>query len=106
MLAWAGRTRAAGVAWHSLALLSFLLKSAARTHTRNLLRRVEVVETGHAEALQALKLPMTDLEDALQAVAALKHRADLIVTRDRRDFRGSPVPAVSPVAFLERVEPR
>jgi hypothetical protein len=46
---------------------------------------------------------MPDLEDALQAAAALAWRADVIVTRNLDDYRHSPVPAVAPLEFLRRV---
>ena len=45
---------------------------------------------------------MTDFEDAVQAAAAEVAGIDLIVTRNIRDFRHSPVPAMSPEVFLEK----
>lgn len=104
VLAWAEQAGTAAVAWHSLPLMAYVLKSEARSHVKALLLRVPVVEVGQADALQALKLPMTDLEDAFQVAAALRHQADFIVTRDGRDFRNSPVPALSPEAFVQKVK--
>jgi hypothetical protein len=46
---------------------------------------------------------MSNFEDALQAAAALAWSADHIVTRNLSDYRKSPVPAVTPKAFLKRV---
>ncbi len=43
-----------------------------------------------------------DYEDALQCVAAARIKADCIVTRNTKDFRNSPVPALSPDDFLRR----
>ena len=44
----------------------------------------------------AAGLPMTDFEDALQVAAARACGARYIVTRNVRDFAGSPIPAISP----------
>ena len=43
---------------------------------------------------------MADFEVALQAAAAVACGADLIATRNLRDFARSPVPARSPTAIL------
>jgi len=47
-------------------------------------------------------LPLTDFEDSLQVAAALSCGAQFIITRNERDFRKSPVPALSPDSFLRR----
>jgi hypothetical protein len=49
-----------------------------------------------------LKLGIGDFEDALQAGAAMSWEAAFIVTRNERDFKRSPVPAISPSAYLKR----
>jgi len=43
---------------------------------------------------------MQDFEDALQSASALAAQADHLLTRNIRDFRYSPVPAISPKQFL------
>lgn len=48
----------------------------------------------------ALHLDMTDLEDAMQVAAASAWGADVIATRNLRDFRKSPIPAQSPANLL------
>ena len=46
---------------------------------------------------------MTDFEDAVQASAAAVAGIDFIVTRNKRDFRQSPVPAVLTEELLEKL---
>ena len=41
----------------------------------------------------------SDFEDCVQMQCALNFRADYIVTRDIKDFRGSEIPAVTPEDF-------
>ena len=97
------QTGTSGVAWHSLAIVGFYMKREAAGFVEDLIQRVAVVAVGEPDARYALSLEMSDFEDALQVAAAKAHGAEAIVTRDKKDFRNSPVPAVSPEAFLKRV---
>jgi PIN domain-containing protein len=49
-----------------------------------------------------LRLGLPDLEDALQAGAAMAWKAQFIITRNTRDFRQSTIPAITPGDFLHR----
>ena len=69
----------------------------------DVLSYVEVPTVGTSHAAQALQLPMKDIEDALQATAALAFHAQWIVTRNERDYRSSPVPALSPAKFRQQM---
>lgn len=96
------------IAWHTLANLYYVgWKTAGRTQTLTAIDEVlgvfEVCPVASAEARRARNLGMSDFEDALQASAALAARVEVIVTRNTRDFRKSPVKALSPRAFLALV---
>src|SRR5262249_24464584 len=91
-----------GVAWHSLSNVAYLAHPA-RGFIRYLLHFVEVAPTGTHEARQAVGFPMPDLEDALQAAAALAFDALYIVTRNVKDYKNSPVPSITPSKFLAEV---
>ncbi len=103
VLEWAEAGGEAAVAWHSLTNCSYLLKGG-RPFLKKLLEFVEVAPVKTEDACNALRLPMTDLEDAFQAAAALSWKAEFIITRNLPDYRKSPVPAISPVDFLGRVK--
>jgi hypothetical protein len=97
----------AWVAWHSVATLAYLIErqrnpAVARELVTGLLSWARVATTGHQDAIQALQLPMSDFEDALQVSAAQACGADYIITRNGRDFVQSPLPALSPKEFLAR----
>lgn len=51
----------------------------------------------------ALRLGMTDYEDAIHVASALAEGLDCIVTSNLRDFRKSPVKTVPPVEFLKQI---
>ena len=53
----------------------------------------------------ALASDMLDYEDGLLACCAKRQKAEYIVTRNEKDFKESPVPAISPQTFLERFFP-
>ena len=105
-VAWAvDHPGAAAIAWHTVANIAYLAPDSARGFLADLLAAVEVAPCSTRHALRALAFPMPDLEDALQAAAALAFGADHVVTRNLADFRGSPVPALAPAAFAARVAP-
>jgi hypothetical protein len=97
----------AWLAWHSVATLAYLIErernpAVAREFVTGLLSWARVATTGHQDAVQALQLPMSDFEDALQVSAAQACGADYIITRNGRGFVQSPLPALSPEEFLVR----
>ena len=107
VLAQCGRQHEAWLAWHSLATLAYLIERqqsavSARDFIRDLLAWADVASTTHADALAALDLPMSDFEDALEVAAAMACGAQVIVTRNVRDFKAAPVVALSPDTFLRR----
>lgn len=103
VLVWAESGGAAAVAWHSLTNCSYMLKGG-KPFLEKLLRLVEVATVGTADAKRALALPMPDVDDAFQSAAAVAWRADFIITRNLPDYRHSPVPAITPTDFLNKLE--
>jgi hypothetical protein len=103
-VAWAvDHPGSAAVAWHTVANIAYLATAGVRGFLAELLLSVEVAPCSPRHALEALALPMGDLEDALQAAAALAFGAGWIVTCNLSDFRGSPVPAVAPAALAGKL---
>ena len=107
LLGLCGRQHEAWLAWHSVATLAYLIERqqsaiSGRDFIRGMLDWADVAHTGRADALAALDLPMGDFEDALQVAAAMACGAQFVITRNQRDFKDSPVPALSPDAFLRR----
>jgi predicted nucleic acid-binding protein len=105
LIASCSKTNEAWLAWHSVATLAYLIErqqsaDQARAFIADSLTWARVATTGHDDALHALDWPMPDFEDALQASAALACGAAYIITRNGRDFAGSPVPAITPEDFL------
>ena len=103
VLVWAESGGAAAVAWHSLTNCSCMLKGG-KPFLEKLLRLVEVATVGTADAKRALALPMPDVDDAFHSAAAVAWRADFIITRNLPDYRHSPVPAITPTDFLNKLE--
>ena len=107
VLALCGRQHEAWLAWHSIATLAYLIERqqsavSGRDFIRTLLAWADVAKTGRPDAQAALDLPMRDFEDALQVAAAMACGAQFIISRNERDFKTSPVPALNPDAFLRR----
>ena len=52
---------------------------------------------------RAAKSELDDFEDALQAACAARVKADYIVTRNKRDFVRSSIPAITPAELIEKI---
>ncbi|MCL1819379.1 MAG: PIN domain-containing protein [Oscillospiraceae bacterium] len=61
---------------------------------------VGVCDTLASDITASHVLDMNDYEDAVLAATAKREKADYIVTRNKRDFVNSPVPAVAPEELL------
>jgi len=70
----------------------------------NLLKSIFILEDlTVADMHRAVKLDFKDYEDAVQTACAMRIDADYIVTRNTKDFKESPIPAVTPAEFIEIV---
>jgi predicted nucleic acid-binding protein len=75
------------------------MKEAVQT----ILTIVDVVEIREADIRAAFGSDMTDFEDAVQAFCAQRNKVDTIVTRNKKDFVKSPVPAMLPGEILSLI---
>ena len=94
------------VAWHSLSNFYYLVTPAgggsdARDFITELIRFVAVPDCGTDAIVFAAGLGMEYFEDAMQVAAARACGARFVVTRNARDFRRSPIPAITPLEALE-----
>jgi predicted nucleic acid-binding protein len=104
VLRWAESGGQAVIAWHSISNCACLLKDEGREFLKMLLTIIDVAPVAAKDAHRALELPMKDLEDAMQATAALAWGADCIITRNLVDYRNSPIPTIDPERFLQVAE--
>jgi hypothetical protein len=97
------RTLAAALAAHTIANGFYIYRKPFSAFVRErLLDDFEICCADAHHTGSCLKLGMGDFEDALQTGAAMAWKAAFIVTRNERDFKRSPIPALSPTAFLKR----
>ena len=93
------------VAWHTLPIVAYYYRRQHSTMETgammdSLLAFLEVPSVGHQEADRWRDHGISDFEDALQMAAAMSGRAEVFVTRNTADFRGSLMPVMTPEAFL------
>ena len=67
-----------------------------------LLEIVRLADTTAQDVLNALQSGNVDFEDAVVSETAAREFADFIVTRNKSDFSGSPVPALLPSELIEK----
>lgn len=93
----------AALASHTIANIFYKYQKAIIPDLKDrFLNDFEIV-CGNANLVRAsLNLGFRDLEDALQVAAAMAWKSAFIITRNERDFKLSPIPALSPSAYLKR----
>ncbi len=64
----------------------------------------DVLDTSGIDCRKAVPSPVSDFEDAVMIETALRSEVDCIVTRNTEDFAKSPVPVISPKAFLQKLQ--
>ena len=72
----------------------------ARVHLTDLLQFLVVAAVDQAVIEQALILPYSDFEDAVQMMAGVRAGVDYVVTRNLRDFKAGPLPVLQPAELL------
>lgn len=93
------------VAAHSVTTLHYLLardlsRSRVRKVLADLLQVLQVVPVDEDRLRHALALDWPDFEDAVQAACAESAGADYLVTRNKKDFRKSPIKALTPAELV------
>lgn len=63
---------------------------------KTMLTVISVADVTKSDINTAFDLKMSDYEDAVQASCAKRIKADYIVTRNAKDFKNSPVKAITP----------
>ena len=86
---------------------SYLLRKHGSEGVRNLLanfRRLSHVATTNERAVDdSLASQFADFEDAMQYYTALGAKADVIITRNGKDFTNSKIPVMTAAEFLATI---
>lgn len=68
----------------------------------NLIQFVDIIGINKEIIIEALTTKLADFEDSIQSVASSFHGIDLIITRNVKDFKDSPVKTTTPIEFLKK----
>ncbi|VGO22977.1 type II toxin-antitoxin system VapC family toxin [Pontiella sulfatireligans] len=102
--------RATGfVAWHSISNFYYICASSqndktVRAFLADLFSFIQIAPVSTTDMQRALSLNMKDFEDAMQAASALACGAEIIATRNLRDYVKSPIKAKSPKEALSLIQ--
>lgn len=88
-----------------LAARKYLDKSAARKAIGTLFELFDILDVSSVDCRQAHQSEMDDFEDALIASTAKRCGVDFIITRNKKGYRHSPVPALTPKEFVDIYKP-
>ena len=76
----------------------------AQNKLRELLYIITVLDVTQEDIFRALDMRWKDFEDALQYAVALSNRVDIVITRNKKDYEGGPIPVMTPSEFLAFIE--
>lgn len=76
----------------------------ARSVLTKLFALFDILDTAALDCKKAVSAPVSDYEDAVMMETAASNGVDCIVTRNRKDYKHSAVPVLSPDEFLEELD--
>lgn len=89
-------------------IVYIMRKELDKNRTAAVVERLSLIFTiadlTSVDLTQAAKLGFDDFEGALQAACAKRVKAERIITRNTKDFKESPIPALSPAEFLRQIK--
>lgn len=83
----------------------FMTRAEARNVANVISEQFDVIDNTPVDLHFAAESEMSDFEDALIAYSAFRCGVDFIVTRNKKDFAKSPVPALTPSEFVDLYKP-
>ena len=96
------------MAWHSASNFHYLVASSrgkqdARGFLVDLSNFIDIAPTTTDSLRVAGRLPIKDFEDAMQVAAGLACGADVIATRNVRDYAKAPIEVMTPAALVRKL---
>jgi len=93
------------IAWHSIANFFYITRKSEQTTQRKqfiteLCNFLTIVPVSNQDLMIALELPLKDFEDAMQCAAAIACHANVIISRNIRDYQNSPIRTLTPEQIL------
>ena len=70
---------------------------------KELLKIMTICDVNRNVLEKAIELGFKDFEDAIQVTSAIPHGLDSIVTRNLKDFKGSPILAIPPEILIAQI---
>ena len=91
---------------HSLLNIHYAVKKVsgekiARQSIAVLIRKLKVIKEDADTIEQAIDSNFSDFEDAVQYYAAISARADIIITRNTKDYKQASIPVLTAEQFLK-----
>lgn len=99
------------IAWHSVANFFYItaksnLKEQRKAFISELCSFLTIVPVSNHDLMLALELPLSDFEDAMQCACAIACHADVIVSRNIKDYQNSPIKTLTPEQILLELKQR
>lgn len=81
-------------------------KRKTKKDITDLLKVFNILDTTGIDCRSALYSSISDLEDAVLVESAMRENIDIIITRNKKDFKGSDLEVYTPLEFLRLLKNR
>lgn len=68
---------------------------------KSILKIVDLIAIDKVIILKSLENDITDFEDAIQYFSAIENEIDCIITRNKKDFKNSKIPVLTPKEYCD-----
>ena len=63
---------------------------------------LKLIDVNESDVINALHSDFSDFEDGIQSYAATRNNCNLIISRNIKDYKHSPIQAISPAEFINQ----
>lgn len=68
---------------------------------KSILKIVDLIAIDKVIILKSLESGITDFEDSIQYFSAIENEIDYIITRNKKDFKNSKIPILTPKEYCD-----
>lgn len=84
----------------------YLQKEFSHSESKEILKSVlqftKVINTTEGDIINSINSKFEDIEDGYQFFSAIRESAEIIITRNIKDFKQSSIPVMTPEEFLKK----
>lgn len=90
----------------AIANISYILRKQnpeqRKTKVKIALSILKVMDVNESDVINSINSDFIDFEDGIQSYSATRNNCNVIISRNIKDFKNSPIKAMTPIEFLNQ----